>query len=77
MKTILELDITEKEESLLKEMLTAMNISFKSRQIESEADFSEAEIKEAVKSCLGIWNDRDDFTDFNDFRKQAWKGRGI
>jgi hypothetical protein len=77
MKTIIELDITEKEESLLKEMLTAMNISFKSRPADENDSFSEAELEEAVKNCFGIWKDRDDFKDFNDFRKQAWKGRGL
>ena len=82
MKTILELDINETQEKLLKDMLTAMNISFSNYPIEErefafEQGVSEAEIKDAVDDCFGIWKNRTDFTDFQDFRKQAWGGRGI
>ncbi len=58
-------------------MLRAMNIAFKSRLVEEDNDFSEKEIGEAVQNCFGIWKDREDFTDFTDFRQQAWKGRGV
>ena len=82
MRTILTLDINETQEKLLKDMLTAMNISFSNYPIEErefafEKGVSASEIKEAVDSCFGIWKNRTDFTDFQDFRKQAWGGRGI
>lgn len=77
MKAILELEVSPEQERLLKDMLTAMNIVFKSRLIEEHNSYSETEIGEVVKKCFGIWQDREDFTDFNDFRKQAWRGRGV
>ncbi|MCU0467142.1 MAG: hypothetical protein MUF58_00955 [Arcicella sp.] len=82
MKTILELDINETQEKLLKEMLSAMNISFSNYTIEErefafEQGGATSEIKEAVDDCFGIWKDRKDFTDFQDFRRQAWGGRGV
>lgn len=82
MRTILELDINKTQEKLLKEMLTAMNISFSNYPIEErelafEKGVSETEIKEAADNCFGIWKSRTDFADFQDFRKQAWGGRGI
>ncbi len=77
MTAILEVEVTPNQEQLLKDMLRAMNITFKSRVVEENENYSEKEIGEAVKSCFGIWKDREDFKDFNDFRQQAWKGRGI
>ena len=77
MNTILEVEVNSQQERLLKDMLTAMNIAFKSQSIEKNEDYSEKEIGEAVKNCFGIWKDREDFSGFNDFRKQAWKGRGV
>jgi len=50
-----------------------MNTTFKSRVVEENENYSEKEIGEAVKSCFGIWKDREDFKDFNNFRQQAWK----
>ena len=60
MRTILELDINKTQEKLLKEMLTAMNISFSNYPIEErelafEKGISETEIKEAADNCFGIW----------------------
>jgi hypothetical protein len=75
MTTILELEVNPQQEKLLKDMLLAMNITFKSQLVNES--YSEKEIGEAVKKCFGIWKDREDFTDFNDFRKQAWGGRGV
>ena len=77
MNTILELEVNPQQERLLKEMLTAMNIDFKSKLVKEKEEFSEKEISEAVQNCFGIWKDREDFIDFKDFRKQAWKGRGV
>jgi hypothetical protein len=77
MKAILELEVNPQQEKLLKDMLTAMNIAFKSQLVDENESYSEKEIGEAVKNCFGIWKDRQDFSDFNDFRKQAWKERGI
>lgn len=77
MATILEVEVTSQQEKLLMDILTAMNITFKSHLIDKNESSSEKEIGEAVKNCFGIWKDREDFVDFNDFRKQAWWGRGI
>jgi hypothetical protein len=77
MKAILELEVNPQQEKLLKDMLTAMNIAFKSQLVDENESYSEKEIGEAVRNCFGIWKDRQDFSDFNDFRKQAWKERGI
>ena len=54
-----------------------MNIDFKSKLVKEKEQFSKKEISEAVQNCLGIWKDREDFVDFKDFRKQAWKGRDV
>lgn len=77
MKTILELEVNPQQERLLKEILTAMSIDFKSHPAEEKGYYSENEIKETIESCFGIWKDRNDFSDFDDFRKQAWGGRGV
>ena len=78
MRTILALDIDGIQEILLKDMLTAMNISFRFYPIEErefafEQGVSASEITEAVDNCFGIWKNRTDFTDFQDFKKQSWK----
>ena len=77
MKTILALHIDKTQEKLLKEMLRGINISFSNYPIEErelafEKGESDSEIKEAVDNCFGIWKNRTDFTDFQDFRRQAW-----
>lgn len=77
MRTIFELEVNSQQERLLKDMLTAMNITFKSHLVDVNESYSEKEIGDAVKNCFGIWKDREDFSDFNDFRKQAWRGRGV
>ena len=83
MKTLLELEITPREDRLLKEMLAAMNISFSSQFVENSPEIvfekggSETEIRESVQKCFGMWKNRQDFNDFQDFRQQAWGGRGV
>ena len=54
-----------------------MNISFSNYPIEErelafEKGESDSETKEAVDNCFGVWKNRTDFTDFQDFRRQAW-----
>ena len=49
MNTILELEISPQQERLLKEMLTAMNITFKSQFVEKNELYSEKEIGEQTK----------------------------
>lgn len=77
MKTIFELEVSPQQERLLKDMLIAMNITFKSQLVDENESYSEKEIEESVKNCFGMWKGREDFSDFNDFRKQAWRGRGV
>lgn len=81
MKTILELDVTPKQEELLMDMLKAMNITFSSNHFEEEVPLEkgekEVEIKKAINDIFGIWKERTEWKDFGDFRKQAWGGRGI
>jgi hypothetical protein len=62
MTTILELEVNPQQEKLLKEMLIAMNITFRNQLVDES--YSEKEIGEAVKKCFGIWKDREDFSDF-------------
>ncbi len=72
MKTILEVEVSADQEKLLKDMLTAMNIAFKSQSVEEKREISDEEIGNAIKNCFGIWRDRQDFSDFRKFREQAW-----
>jgi hypothetical protein len=73
MKTILEVEVSADQEKLLKDMLTATNIAFKSQLVEEKSEISDKEIGDAIKNCFGIRRDRQDFSDFQDFRKQAWE----
>lgn len=50
MQTIIELEVNPQQERLLKEMLTAMNIDFKSKLVKEKEEFSEKEISEAVQN---------------------------
>ena len=50
MNAILELEISPQQERLLKKMLTAMNITFKSQFVEKNEPYSEKEIVEQTKS---------------------------
>ncbi|MFY7908751.1 MAG: hypothetical protein ACOVO2_04325 [Emticicia sp.] len=81
MRTILELEVTPKQEELLIDMLKAMNITFSSNHVEDEVSFEkgekESDIKEAINNTFGIWKDRTEWKDFGDYRKQAWGGRGV
>lgn len=81
MKTILELEITPKQEELLIDMLKAMNITFSSNHLDEDVAFEkggkEVEIRNAINDSFGIWKDRTEWKDFSDFRRQAWGGRGI
>lgn len=75
MKTLLELDVTPKEQ----EVLRMMNIPFENRPINaSENGFepggTDVEIREALAALRGVWKER--FESFEDFRRQAWGGRG-
>lgn len=72
MKTILEVEVSADQEKLLKDVLTAMNIAFKSQSVGEKREISDKEIGDAIKNCFGIWRDRQDFSDFRDFREQAW-----
>lgn len=42
-----------------------------------EKGASETEIRESVQKCFGMWKNRQDFKNFQDFRQQAWGGRGV
>lgn len=80
MKTVLELDVTPKEQEVLLEVLRMMNIPFENRTASvSENGFepggSEVEIREALAALRGVWKGR--FENFEDFRRQAWGGRGV
>ncbi|CCH52752.1 hypothetical protein BN8_01774 [Fibrisoma limi BUZ 3] len=79
MKTVLELDVNEHERTIIEEMLRMMNVPFQSRTVEEESPFEpgapDAAIEEAIVRLRGAWEGR--FEDFNDFRRQAWKGRGV
>ena len=81
MKTILELEVTPKQEQLLIDVLNAMNISFNNNHADEEISFEKGgtseEIKSAINNCFGIQKDRTNWKDFNDFRQQAWGGRGV
>jgi hypothetical protein len=78
---ILEIDATQKQERLIKEMLEAMGIVFNQpSDIVTESGFESGENTEqlgkVLRDCLGMWKDHD-FTDFASFRKVAWGGRGV
>jgi hypothetical protein len=81
MKTVLEIEATPKQEQLLVDMLIEMNIPFSSTHLESEYSFEKGgtpeQIKKAIADCAGIWQDRTEWKNFKDFRKQAWGGRGV
>lgn len=81
MKTILEIDATPKQTQLLVDMLIEMNIPFNNTFIDDDNSFEHGgtseEVKKAIKDCAGIWQNRTEWSDFKDFRKQAWGGRGI
>ncbi len=53
-----------------------MNIIFSSNHFEDEVTFEkgekEVEIKKAIKDTFGIWENRTEWKDFSDFRRQAW-----
>lgn len=80
MRAILTLGTDEAQKKLLKDMLTAMDISFRNYPIEDrefafeQRDFSFRNQRgSGVDYCFGIWKSRTDFTDFQDFRKQVWR----
>ena len=46
-------------------------------ELSLEKGASETEIRESVQKCFGMWKNRQDFKNFQDFRQQAWGGRGV
>ncbi len=68
-----------KEVDLLRNLQEEMNDIFSDNYLDTvfEKGGTAVEIKKAINDTFGIWKDRTEWTDFGDFRKQAWGGRGV
>ncbi len=79
---VLEITATHEQECLIKEMLSAMHISFNNApdfpnpSHAFEVGEDSYRLGESLRDCLGMWKDSE-YQDFGSFRKAAWGGRGI
>lgn len=72
----LKFSATPKEEKLILDLLNVLNLKIENIDENDDVKPSASEIKKAISACSGMWKDNP-VSDFKEFRKQAWGGRGV
>jgi hypothetical protein len=67
------LEVDDKQKEAIRLLAELMNISIK--EVESETSLQNGNLEQALKQVFGLWKDNP--IDFEEWRKQAWGGRGV
>lgn len=68
------MNVNAAQKETLVKLFEMLNISVEVEE-SGKPEGSQEQLVKAINACRGMWKDLD--IDFNEFRKQAWGGRGV